>query len=175
MVIKETEVASRVEECRTYLRADLTQFLVKESRISHLLYPTTKVTCGIVLGGVYLLFTRRRVPATAAIVANTLPFNCTMPHPSQESETTSSSHLGSILDVALSDYKQNTGKDLLSTYLCLRLDSVDYILAVLQNHVNALEQLRDGNRGFKLMKWIGSLVHILYPISDGVGLVRPRK
>lgn len=98
---------------------------------------------------------------------------------SQESGTASSSHLGSILDVALSEYKQNTGKDLLSTQLDLRLDSVDWILAVLQNYVDALEQLRDGNRGFKLMKWISSLVHILYPISailgDGVGLVRLRK
>ena len=102
-----------------------------------------------------------------------------MPDLSQESGTASSSHLGSILDVALSEYKQNTGKDLLSTQVDLRLDSVDWILVVLQNHVDALEQLRDGNRGFKLMKWISSLVHILYPISailgDGVGLVRLRK
>ena len=58
---------------------------------------------------------------------------------SQESGTASSSHLGSILDVALSEYKQNTGKDLLSTQVDLRLDSVDWILVVLQNHVNALE------------------------------------
>ena len=79
-----------------------------------------------------------------------------MPHPSQESGPASSSHLGSILDVALSDYKQNTGKDLLSPQLICWLDSVDGILAVLQGHVNMLEQLRDGDRGSKLMRWISS-------------------
>lgn len=119
-----------------------------------------------------------------------------------------SSHLGSILDVAVSDYQKNTGEDPLSESFCDLLqpesrgqqegiipegldvtladlllpgcrDPIDGILAILQNHVNSLAQLRDGNRGFKLMKWISSLVHILYPISaiigDTVGLVRLRK
>lgn len=118
-----------------------------------------------------------------------LPLDCTMPFPSQTLEPASSSHLGSILDVALSDYKKNTGKDLIPRELddlfgdlvgdilrMPRLDPVDRILAELQGHVNTLEELRNGNRGSKLMKWISSLVHILYPISailgDGFGLVR---
>ena len=89
----------------------------------------------------------------------------------------SSLHPGSILDVALNEYRKNTGKDLLSHPLSAELqpcDSVDGILAVLQRQANKLEQLRDGNRG--LMKWIGSSVNILYSISatlgDGVSLVR---
>ena len=91
----------------------------------------------------------------------------------------SSSQPGSILDVALNEYKKNTGKDLLSHPLSVELqpcDSVDSILAVLQRQANTLEQLRDGNRG--LMKWISSSVNILYSISatlgDGVSLVRVR-
>ena len=92
----------------------------------------------------------------------------------------SSSHLGSILDVALNNYRKNTGNDLLSHPLAIELqrcDSVDSILSILQRQANTLEQLRDGNRG--LMKWISSSVNILYTIfatlGDGVGLVRLRK
>jgi hypothetical protein len=116
-----------------------------------------------------------------------------MPFPSETLGPASSSHLGSILDVALSDYKKITGKDLLTPRDELsellgglfrdpmrmpRLDPVDHILAELQGHVDTLEELKDGNRGSKLMKWISSLVHILYPLSailgDGFGLVRFR-
>lgn len=115
-----------------------------------------------------------------------------MPFPSETLGPASSSHLGSILDVALSDYKKITGKDLLTPRDELsellgglfrdpmrmpRLDPVDHILAELQGHVDTLEELKDGNRGSKLMKWISSLVHILYPLSailgDGFGLAFP--
>jgi hypothetical protein len=83
----------------------------------------------------------------------------------------------SILDVALNEYRKNTGNDLLSHPLAIELqrcDSVGDILAILQCQANTFEQLRDSNRG--LMKWISSSVNILYAISatlgDGVGLVR---
>ncbi|KAH9173660.1 hypothetical protein EDB89DRAFT_682016 [Lactarius sanguifluus] len=91
---------------------------------------------------------------------------------------TSSLHPESILDVALNEYKKNTGNDLLSHPLAAELqrcDSVDGIVVILQRQANTFEQLRDGNRG--LMKWISSSVHILHSISailgDGVGLVFP--
>ena len=90
-----------------------------------------------------------------------------------------SSQSGSILDVALNEYKKTTGKDLLSHPLSVELqpcDSVDSILAVLQRQANTLEQRRDGYRG--LMKWISSSVNILYSVSatlgDGISLVRVR-
>jgi hypothetical protein len=83
----------------------------------------------------------------------------------------------SILDVALNEYRKNTGNDLLSHPLAIELqrcDSVDDILAILQRQANTFEQSRDSNRG--LMKWISPSVHILYSFSaalgDGVGLVR---
>ena len=91
----------------------------------------------------------------------------------------SSSHSGSILDVALAAYKKNTGEDLLSHPLAIefqRCDSVDGILAILQRQANTFEQSRDGNGG--LMKWIGTSVHILCSISgtlgDGLGVVSLR-
>ncbi|KAH9023190.1 hypothetical protein EDB84DRAFT_1678324 [Lactarius hengduanensis] len=91
---------------------------------------------------------------------------------------TSSLHSGSILDVALNEYRKNTGKDLLSHPLAIELqrcDSVDGILAILQRQANTFEQCRDGDRG--LMKWIRSSVYILYSFSaiigDGVGLMFP--
>ncbi|KAH8991189.1 hypothetical protein EDB92DRAFT_682783 [Lactarius akahatsu] len=93
----------------------------------------------------------------------------------------SSLHSGSILDVALNEYRKNTGKDLLSHPLAIELqrcDSVesDGILAILQRQANTFEkQCKDGNRG--LMKWIRSSVYILYSFSaiigDGVGLMFP--
>ncbi|KAH9008535.1 hypothetical protein EDB85DRAFT_1608508, partial [Lactarius pseudohatsudake] len=92
---------------------------------------------------------------------------------------TSSLHSGSILDVALNEYRKNTGNDLLSHPLAIELqrcDSVEGIMAILQRQANTFEQqCRDANRG--LMKWIKSSVYILYSFSaiigDGVGLIFP--
>ena len=103
--------------------------------------------------------------------------NCTMSFPSRA--PASSLHPASILDVALSEYRKITEKDLLSHPLAIELqrcDSIDGILAILQRQGNSFEQLRDGNRG--LMKWVSSSVNILHSIcpilGDGVGLVRLR-
>jgi hypothetical protein len=83
----------------------------------------------------------------------------------------------SILDVALNEYRKNTGNDLLSHPLAIELqlcDSVDGILAILRRQADTFEQSRDRNWG--LMKWISPSVHILYSFSaalgDGVSLVR---
>jgi hypothetical protein len=85
----------------------------------------------------------------------------------------------SILEVALTEYRRNTGNDLLSHPLSdelQRCDSLDDILVILQRQANTLEQLKDGNR--RLMKWVSSSVNILYSISsalgDGARLVRLR-
>jgi hypothetical protein len=83
----------------------------------------------------------------------------------------------SILDVALNEYRKNTGQDLRSHPLAIELqscNSVDGILALLQRQAGTLQQLKDGNR--RLMKWVCSSVNILYSITatlgDGAGLVR---
>ena len=88
------------------------------------------------------------------------------------SSFSSSSHPGSTLDVALTEYRKNTGKDLLSHPLAIELqrcDSVDGILTILQRQANTLEQLRDGNQ---LMNRISSSVDILISISAILGDVR---
>ena len=105
------------------------------------------------------------------------PVNHTMSFPS--GAPSSSSHPGSVLDVALTEYRKNTGKDLLSHPLATELqrcDSIDGILAILQRQTNTFEQRRDSNQG--LMKWIGPSVHILCSFSgtlgDGLGVVSLR-
>ena len=83
-------------------------------------------------------------------------------------------HPGSILDVALTEYRKN--EDIISHPLATELqrcDSIDTILAILRRQANTLEQLRDRNR--KLTKWVNSSVNVLCSISailgDGVSLV----
>ncbi|KAH9023919.1 hypothetical protein EDB85DRAFT_297475 [Lactarius pseudohatsudake] len=87
---------------------------------------------------------------------------------------TSSLHSGSILDVALNEYRKNTGNDLLSHPLAIELqrcDSVEGILAILQRQANTFEQqCRDANRG--LMKWIrSSIFPPAKPIFTGIGIL----
>ena len=71
------------------------------------------------------------------ILTNKLSFICTM-----SIAPASTMRPGSILDVALAEYRKN--EDLLSHQLAIELqncDSVDDILAILQRQVNTLEQL----------------------------------
>ena len=98
-----------------------------------------------------------------------------MPLPSSLRASASSPE--SILDVALSEYKKNTGKDLKSHPIAIELqrcNTIDGIMVILQRQANTVEQLRDSNP--RLMKWIRSSVHIINAFSDtlgdGVSLVR---
>lgn len=77
-----------------------------------------------------------------------------------------------ILDAALSDYKSKTGKELLDHPLATELqrcDTVDSVLAILQDQAGAFQQFKDGDEG--LMKWIGPLIQVLFAFSvtPGVG------
>ena len=121
------------------------------------------------------MFTLRPTRTLAGLLSSLTNF----PTMSSSQAPASSLHPGSILDVALTEYKNDIGKDLLSHPLSIELqqcDSVDGILAILQRQTNALEQLRDRNR--ELTKWVSSSVNILCSISailsDGVSLVRLR-
>ncbi|KAI9432657.1 hypothetical protein H4582DRAFT_2061495 [Lactarius indigo] len=85
-----------------------------------------------------------------------------------------SSNFKSILDAALSQalsrYKKKTGKQLLGHPLATRLqqcDSVDAILAILQDQAEAFQQFRAGDR--RLMKWISPVVDVLYTFSATLG------
>ncbi|KAH9177260.1 hypothetical protein EDB89DRAFT_2240059, partial [Lactarius sanguifluus] len=90
----------------------------------------------------------------------------------------SSSQFKPILDAALSEFKQKTGKDLLDDWFAKELqscDSVEAILDIIQGQAEAFDKFKNG--GSKLMKWIGSSVHVLYTISaalgDGISVVVP--
>ena len=79
-----------------------------------------------------------------------------------------------MLDAALAEYKKKTGSDLLAHWLATELqtcESVDSVLDILRDQAKVFE--RSGDQ--KLMRWIDSLVHVLYTFSnalgDGVSLV----
>ncbi|KAH9022764.1 hypothetical protein EDB85DRAFT_1895091 [Lactarius pseudohatsudake] len=90
----------------------------------------------------------------------------------------SSSQFNLILDAALSEFEQKTGKDLLDDWLAKELqscDSVEAVLDIIQGQAEEFDKFKNGSS--KLMKWIGSSVHVLFTIStalgDGVGVVVP--
>ncbi len=89
----------------------------------------------------------------------------------------SSSQFKSILDAALCEYKKKTGNDLVNHWLAKELqncDSAEAVLDIIQHQAEAFDKFRDGDK--RLMKWIGSSVHVLYTISstlgEGVSMVR---
>ncbi|KAH9061943.1 hypothetical protein EDB87DRAFT_1821504, partial [Lactarius vividus] len=85
---------------------------------------------------------------------------------------TLSSDFKSILDAALSEYKEKTGKQLLDYPLAAELqqcDSVDAILAIFQSQAKEFQQFRDGDQ--RLMKWISPVVDVLYTFSGTLGEV----
>ncbi len=114
-------------------------------------------------------------PCQSAIFTNKPPITGIM---SLHSQTpASSSQFKSILDDALSKYKKMTGNDLSDNWVAKEVqtcDSVEAILDIIQHQAEAFDKFRGANK--KLMKWIGSSVHILYTISatlgESVGMVR---
>lgn len=92
--------------------------------------------------------------------------------PSESSVQTSPSppNFKLIFDAALSDYKRNTGKDLLDHPLATELqrcDTVDAVLAILQDQATAFQPIKDGELG--LMKRISPLVQALFAFSGSLG------
>ncbi|KAF8262518.1 hypothetical protein EI94DRAFT_1688024 [Lactarius quietus] len=91
---------------------------------------------------------------------------------------TSSSHVKRILDAALSEYQKKTKNDLFDNWLAKELqscDSAEAVLEIIQHQAEASDKFREGDK--TLMKWIGSLVHVVYKISstlgEGVGMAFP--
>ncbi|KAH9025604.1 hypothetical protein EDB85DRAFT_2149688 [Lactarius pseudohatsudake] len=91
------------------------------------------------------------------------------------STTATPSDFKSILDAALTEYKNKTGKELLDHPLAAevqRCDSVDAILALFQGQAKAFQQFRDSDQ--RLMKWINPVVDVLFTfsgtLSEGVSL-----
>ena len=74
-----------------------------------------------------------------------------------------------VLDAALRDYKNTTGKSLLDDPLADKVqqcDSVDTLKAIFQDQAKALRS-KDGDE--RSMKWIDPTVDVLSKISDTLG------
>ncbi|KAH9027727.1 hypothetical protein EDB85DRAFT_2291469 [Lactarius pseudohatsudake] len=91
------------------------------------------------------------------------------------STTTDTSTFKAIFDNALKDYENKTGTNLTTHPLADKLqtcDSPDAVLNVLQEHVRAYEESRNGDQ--RLTKLLDPTIHILYLFSaalgEGVGL-----
>ncbi|KAH9046070.1 hypothetical protein EDB84DRAFT_740815 [Lactarius hengduanensis] len=91
------------------------------------------------------------------------------------STTTDTSTFKAIFDNALKDYENKTGTNLTIHPLADKLrtcDSPDAVLNVLQEHVRAYEESRNGDQ--RLTKLLDPAIHILYLFSaalgEGVGL-----
>ena len=77
-----------------------------------------------------------------------------------------------ILDEAFSEYEKNTGNDLLNNWLAKELqgcNTVEEVLAIIQDEANAFDKFRDGDKDKTLMKWIGPSLRVAYKISSIVG------
>ncbi|KAH8998340.1 hypothetical protein EDB86DRAFT_835226 [Lactarius hatsudake] len=85
--------------------------------------------------------------------------------------STPPSNFKPILDAALSDYKKKTGKELLDHPLATELqrrDTVDAVLAILQDQAKDFQQFKDGDQ--RLMKSIGPLTRVLFAFSGTLGV-----
>ena len=96
-----------------------------------------------------------------------------------QSSNPSSANFKSILDAALSNYKEKTGKELLNHPIATELqqcDSIDAILVIIQGQATAFQQVRSGDQ--RLMKRIEPVANALHTLSgtlgEAVGLVRHR-
>jgi hypothetical protein len=85
-----------------------------------------------------------------------------------------------ILDAALNEYSQKTGKDIITDPLTAKLRCCtipDAVLNVLQEEAQAFNDFRNGNRKVQLMRKLKPTVDILLALSnsgvlgDGISLV----
>ncbi|KAH9025556.1 hypothetical protein EDB84DRAFT_369073 [Lactarius hengduanensis] len=85
--------------------------------------------------------------------------------------STPPSNFKTILDAALSNYKIKTGKELLDHPLATELqrrDTVDAVLAILQDQAKEFQHLMDGDQ--RLMVSIGPLTRVLFAFSGTLGV-----
>jgi hypothetical protein len=90
---------------------------------------------------------------------------------SPQIDTIQSSNLKQILDAALSDYKKNTGNELLDQPLTIEVqccDTADAALTILQDQVKNFQQFKDGDH--RLMEQIGPLTQVLFAFSGTLGV-----
>jgi hypothetical protein len=102
-----------------------------------------------------------------------------IPHPD-----VSFSQFQDLFDVALLEYSQKTGEDIMTDPLTARLlccDSSDAVLGILQEQAHAFNQYRNGDWKVQLMRRLKPTVDILFGLStggvfgEGIGLVRLTK
>ncbi|KAH9159849.1 hypothetical protein EDB89DRAFT_1041681 [Lactarius sanguifluus] len=90
--------------------------------------------------------------------------------PSITTTTTDTSTFNAIFDNALKEYENKTGTNLTTHPLSDKLrtcDSPDAVLNILQEHVRAYEESRNGDQ--RLTKLLDPTIHILYLFSSALG------
>jgi hypothetical protein len=86
------------------------------------------------------------------------------------STSTASSRFQAIFSAALKSYEKQTKKDLIAHPLASQLqscDSINAILAVLQDQVREFDQARSGDE--RLSKWLDPTVNVLCVFSEALG------
>jgi hypothetical protein len=95
---------------------------------------------------------------------------------SDMSDQSGSSRLQVLFQAAMHDYEKKTGIVLARHPLAEKLqncDSVESVTAVFQEQTQAFSGFRAGDKVFKPLKNIVSLLHKLSSAADTIGLVRP--
>jgi hypothetical protein len=100
---------------------------------------------------------------------------------SSSNPNVSFSQFQDVFDAALREYRQKTGKDIVTEPLTMRLlhcDSSDSVLGILQEQARVFNQFRNGDWKIQLMRRLKPTVDILLGLStggvfgEGFGLVR---
>ena len=95
------------------------------------------------------------------------------------SDQPGSSHLRVLFDVALDDYKQQTGIELAKHPLAERLqggNTVDSVTAILHEQAQDFKEFREKDKVLKPLKKILTILHRLSSVVDlglGIGWVCP--
>jgi hypothetical protein len=88
------------------------------------------------------------------------------------SPSSESSSLRSLLGDAVDKYKEQVGTSLVENQLATQLeacDSVDSVVAVLEERVQAFRESLGRDRHPKMMKSVRRVVHVLHTISSDLG------
>ncbi|KAH9957406.1 hypothetical protein BC827DRAFT_1157257 [Russula dissimulans] len=89
---------------------------------------------------------------------------------SSNSRDTSYSQFQAILDAALKDYSEKTGKDVLTDPLTKKLESCKYpddVLGILQEQAQTFNEFRNGCGRMQLMRRLKPTIDVLFALSNG--------
>ena len=86
----------------------------------------------------------------------------------------SSSNFQVIINTALEAYQKRTKKNLLDHPLASQIQACNTpgdILAVLHQQIQCLDQFRGADERWTNLKWLDSIIHVLFTFSQTIGTV----